>query len=43
VPGDFYSLVVLGDLRAVMIDGDIAAVERLTAALAPSPAVQLVA
>ena len=37
-PSDLYSLVVLGDLGAVTIDGDVAAVERLAAAFAPSPA-----
>jgi DNA-binding HxlR family transcriptional regulator len=41
-PGGLYSLVVLGDLRAVAVEGDIAAVERLTAAVASSPAFQLV-
>ena len=38
-PSDLYSLVVLGDVGAVTIDGDVAAVERLAAAVAPSPAV----
>ena len=38
-PSDLYSLVVLGDVGAVTIDGDLAAVERLAAAVAPSPAV----
>jgi DNA-binding HxlR family transcriptional regulator len=32
---DLYALVVLGDTRAVTIDGDAAAVERLAAAVAP--------
>jgi DNA-binding HxlR family transcriptional regulator len=33
---DLYALVVLGDARAVMIDGDAGAVERLAAAVAPA-------
>jgi hypothetical protein len=35
-PADFYALVVLGDSRAVTIDGDEAEVERLAAAVAPA-------
>jgi DNA-binding HxlR family transcriptional regulator len=35
-PGDLYALVVLGDTRAVTIDGDAGAVERLAAAVAPA-------
>jgi DNA-binding HxlR family transcriptional regulator len=35
-PSDLYALVVLGDTRAVTIDGDAAAVERLAAAVAPA-------